>query len=121
MDAASDTLPATTPRPWFRAAAVLLMLIAVAAAFVQKGSESNVAQAGAKRAAAGAPLTQEYKNHVARIIRNARHWQLAGLAAVCLAFASWSVALWRREKLRGFAAILVSLLALYVGLQLMMV
>lgn len=97
------------------------MLIGVAAAFVQKGREGAVAMTGAKRAAAGLRATEESRNEVRQIIQDAHRWASVSLVAVVLAMVSWSVAVRRRERRCGTWAILVSLLAFYAGLQLILV
>ena len=120
MDAPPDTVSAAAPRRWFYGAAVLFMLLGVAVAFVQKGRESAVGQTAARRIATGVH-ENEYHNEVQQIIRDAQCWADLSLAAVFLAIVSWAVAVRRRERRRGTWAILVSLFALYVMLQLMMV
>jgi len=121
-NAANETASsAALPRCWFYAAAALLMLIGVAAAFVQKGRESMVGQTAAKRTAAGLHETEESRNEVQQIIRDAERWQVLSLAAVFLAIVSWSIALSRHERLRGGWMVVVVFLALYVMLELMMV
>jgi hypothetical protein len=121
MAAPSDVTSTPTPRPWFYGAAVILTFIGVTAAFFQKGLESNVAVTVAKRIASGVQETDEHRNSVQQIIENAERWQILSLAAVLLTIVLWGIAVWRREKLRGTWAIIVSLLALYVMLELMMV
>jgi hypothetical protein len=121
MPVAPDASSAATPRRWFYSAAVILMLVGVAAAFVQKRRESAVTQTVAKRAAARFHGTEESRDEMQQIVREAELWALASFAAVFLAMLSWAVALSRFEERRGTWAILVSLLALYVGLQLIMV
>ena len=97
------------------------MLIGVTAASFQKGHESNVAVAVAKRIASGVQETDEHRDSVQQIIKNAESWQILSLAAVFLAIVSWSVALWRREKHRGAWVVIVAFLALYVMLELILV
>jgi len=80
MGVSSDTASAAAPRCWFYGAAVILMLVGVAAAFVQKGYESNVAITGAKRTAAGVQETDESRNEVQQIIRDAVLWADLSLA-----------------------------------------
>ncbi len=121
MDVPSDTVPVKSPRHWFYGAAMLLMLLGVAVAFVQKGRESAVARTAAKQIASGVQRTEADHEAVQQIIRDAERWEMAGFAAVFSALVSWAVAVSRREKPRGGGAALVSLLALYVGLQLLMV
>ena len=116
----SNVPSAVSPRRWFHAAA-LLMLIGATAAFVQKGHESAVGATVAKRVASGVQETDEHTNAVQRIIRDAEFWQVLSLAAVFSAIVSWGVALWRREKLRGARVVIVALFALYVMLELTMV
>lgn len=76
------------------------MLLGVVAALVQKGRESAVGITVAKRIASGVQGTVEHQNAVQQIIRDAEIWQILSLAAVFLAFISWGVAVWRREKPR---------------------
>jgi hypothetical protein len=121
MPTASDEPSAATPRRWFYSAAVILMLVGVAAVFMQKARESAVGMTAAKRAAAGLHATEESREEVEHIIREAGLWAMASFTAVFLAMLSWAAALSRFEKRQGTWAILVSLLALYVGLQLIMV
>jgi hypothetical protein len=121
VPATTEKPSAASPRRWFYAAATLLMLIGVAAAFVQKSRESKVARTGAIRAAAGLQPTEDSRIEVQQIIRDARYWQSASLTAVFLSILSWGIALTRRENTRASWAVLVSLFALYVALQLMMV
>jgi hypothetical protein len=120
-DPTSETADsAAVPQRWFYTAAVILMLVGVAAAFVQKNRESAVGVTVARRIAAGVH-EEGYRNEADQLIRDAQCWEVLGLAAVGLAIVSWMIALWRREKHRGTWAIIVSLFALYVGLQLIMV
>jgi hypothetical protein len=56
-----------------------------------------------------------------QIIRDAERWQLLSLAAVFLAAGLWCAAGCRGEKPRGTRVILMSLLAIYIGLELLMV
>ena len=121
MGVPSDTASAPAPRCWFYGTAAVLMLIGVTAAFVQKGYESKVAITGAKRADAGVQETDESRNEVQQIIRDAVHWADLSLAAVFLAFVSWGVALWRRERLRRAWMVIVVFFALYIMLELIMV
>jgi hypothetical protein len=121
MDAPSDSSSAPTPRRWFYGLAVLLMLVGVVTAFVQKGRESAVAVSGAKWFASGRKEPVKHENDVQQIIRDASRWAMLSLAAVVAAMVSWGVAVSRRERLRGSWAVIVSLLALWVGLQLIMV
>jgi hypothetical protein len=121
MLATSDTPSVASPRRWFYGAAVVLMLIGVATAVVQKARESAVAQTGARRAAAGLPVTKASQAEVQQIIREAHRWADVSLAAVFFAMVSWRVAVSRREKRCGANVVVVCLLALYVMLQLMMV
>jgi membrane-associated PAP2 superfamily phosphatase len=114
-------LSAPTPRRWFYGLAVLLMLAGVVTAFVQKGRESAVAIAGAKWAASGPNEPIKHENDVQQIIHDANRWAMLSLAAVVAAMASWGVAVSRRERLCGSWAVIVSLLALWIGLQLIMV
>jgi cation transport ATPase len=120
-NAPSDTASTAAPRRWFYGAAVILMLIGVTAAFFEKGYESNVAITVAKRIASGVQETDEHRNSVQQIIQNAERWQFLSLTAVFLAMVSWSIAAWRREKLCGAWVVVVSSLALYILLELMMV
>lgn len=121
MDASSDTLSVESPRHWFSGAAMLLMLFGVAFAFVQKGRESAVARTAAKQIASGVQRTEADHEAVQQIIQDAEGWEITGFAAVLSTLVSWAIAVSRREKPRGGGAVLVSLLALYVGLQLLMV
>ena len=114
-------LTAAAPRRWFYATAVILMVIGVTAAFLQKVQESNVAVTVAKRIASGVQETDERRNSVQRIIQNTWRWQMLSLAAVFSAVASWSIAGWRRENCRVTRLIVASFLALYIGLELIMV
>ena len=110
MDARSEASRAA-PRCWFYMAAVLLMLIAVTIAFVQKRRESGVAIVGARRAAAGAQVTDEYRNSVQQIIQDAERWAILSFAAVLSAIVSSGVALRRHETLRGaWVVVIISLL-----------
>lgn len=97
------------------------MVIGVASAFVQKGRESAVAVAVAKRIASGVRETQQHRNEVEYIISSANRWQAISLLAVIAAMGSWRIAVSRHERLCGSWAIIVSLLALWIGLQLLMV
>lgn len=121
MGAPSDTACAAAPRCWFYVATVFLMLIGVTAALFQKVHEGNVAITVAKRIASGVQETDEHRNSVQQIIQNAERWKILSLAAVFLAVVSWSIAAWRREKLRVAWMVVVSFLALYILLELMMV
>jgi hypothetical protein len=121
MDTPSDPLSAPTPRRWFYGLAVLLMLVGVVTAFVQKGRESAVAIAGAKWATSDRKEPVKHENDVQQIIHDANCWAMLSLAAVVAAMVSWAVAVSRREMLRGAWAVIVSLLALWIALQLMMV
>jgi hypothetical protein len=107
------------PRRLFYGLAITLLLFAVASAFVQTGYESGVGTSGAKRMAAGLKETAESKSEVERLISNAGCWQSVGFAAVLLAFLSWGIAMWRRERHRWVW--LVVLLSIYVMLELLMV
>jgi hypothetical protein len=110
-----------TPRRSFYGLAVILLLIAVAAAFVQKRYESGVAASGVGRIAAGVTETSESKGEVERLIWNARCWQMIGFGAALLALLSCGIAARSREKHRWVWVGIVVLLALYVLLELMMV
>ena len=121
MDAPSDPSSAKPPRRWFYGLAVLLMLVGVVTAFVQKGRESTVAISGAKWVASGAKEPIKHQDDVQQIIYDAARWAMLSLVAVLAAMVSWGVAVWRRERLHGSWAVIVSLLALWVGLQLLMV
>ena len=112
---------AATPRRWFYGAAVLLMSVGVIVAFIQKGRESAVATTAAKQFAAGVKRTDEQRSEVRQIILAAQRWQLLGFAAVFLALASWCARRFARKNARGTWAIILSLLAIYVGLELLMV
>jgi len=109
------------PRCRFRKAAILLMLIGVVLAFIQKGRESAVAATVARQMAAGVGRTEESQRKVENILQEAHCWATASHAVALLAIVLWLVALTRREKYPGAGAIFVSLLALYVGLELLMV
>jgi hypothetical protein len=113
MDTSPETMPAASPRPWFYRVAMLLMLIGVAAVLVEKRYEGAVAIAHKD--------TDESRNEVQQIIREAGVWQSLGLAAVVSAIVSWGIAVRRREKCRRAWMVIVCLLALYVLLELMMV
>jgi hypothetical protein len=97
------------------------MLVGVVAAFVQKGRESAVAVSEAKWAATGRKEPVKHENDVRQIIHDASRWAMLSLAAVVAAMVSWGVAVSRRERLRGSWAVIVSLLALWIGMQLIMV
>lgn len=112
---------ATGPCAWFYGAAVLLLIVGVTAAFVQKIREGAVAVTAAKRIASGVQETESHRNSIQRIIHEAQRWEMLGLAAVSLAVVSWGIAAWRREKHRGTWAVIISLLAFFVLLQLLMV
>jgi hypothetical protein len=121
MDTPPDTPSAASSRRWFYGAAMLLLLVGVTAAFFQIVREGAVAATGAKRIAAGVQETDEHRNNLQQIIQDAERWQILSLAAVSLAIASWGIAVWRHETLRGAWVIIVSLLALYVVLELLIV
>jgi hypothetical protein len=121
MENPPDAAVVKTPRRWFYGLAGLLLWLAVAAAFQQKGCESSVATTTATRLAAGEKATNASRINVQKIIQNAERWEMLSYAAVLLALVSWGIALWRREKSRWVWVCLVGLLALYVMLELMMV
>ncbi len=121
MDAPSDTPTTATPRRWFYGAAVLLMLVGVGTAFVQKGRESAVAITGAQWADSGRKDPVKHENDVQQIIRDAKRWAMLSLATVLVAMVSWGIAVGRCERLRGARALIVLLLALWVMLELIMV
>jgi hypothetical protein len=121
MDTPSDTLLPPTPRRWFYGVAVLMMLIGVATAVVQKGRENAVAVTVAKRIASGVQETEEHWNNVRQIIQDAKSWRILSLVIVSLAIVSWGIAAGRGEKCRGIWIIIVSLLALFVAIELIMV
>jgi hypothetical protein len=116
-----DAPSAEAPRHWFYRAAVLLLLVGVTAAILQKEREGAVAKAGAARIAARAEATEEYKSNVQHFTQAAEHWMMLSLAATFLAIVSWCIAIWRRENHRWVWVPVVVLLSLYVLLELMMV
>jgi hypothetical protein len=121
MEDPSPTPSTATPRRWFYGAAVLLMSAGVIVAFVQKGRESAAGTTVAKQFAADGKRTGAQRNEVRQIVRDAERWRLLSYAAVFLAMASWCAAACRHEKCRGTRVIVLSLMALYVGLELLMV
>lgn len=121
MDALADATSAAPPRRWFYTAAVVLMLIGVTTAFVQKARESIVGVTVGIRIATGFPKTDENEKQIRQIIQESERWQCLSLAVVFLAIASWVIAVERYEKCRWGWGVIVVLLALYVMLQLMAV
>jgi hypothetical protein len=121
MSVAPDQPVSAEPHGSCYAVAMILMFAAVTLALVQKKYESSVAVTVAKRYAAGIKETDEHQNRVRQIIRSAEGWQTLSIAAIFLAIVSWAITVSRSEKWRGARVILISLLALYVGLQLIMV
>jgi hypothetical protein len=121
MNSPSNSTVVKAPRRWFYGLAMLLLWVAVAAAFQQKGRESSVAITSALRIASGKKETDESRTNVQQIIQDAGRWQMLSVAAVLLAIVSWGIALWRREHSRWVRVCLVVLLTLYVMLELMMV
>lgn len=110
-----------TPRRFFYGLAILLLLLAVAATFVQKRYEGGVGTSAASRIATGAMETSESKSEVGGLIWKAECWEVVGVVAVSLALLSCGIAAWRREKHRWAWVWIVVLLSLYVGLELLMV
>ena len=103
---------ATTPRAtgrMFCITTIILLLMAVAVAFIQKQRESAVALAGATG------------GNEQQTVQEANYWMILSLAMVSLAVLSWVIAVWRREKQRWVWVPIVALLSLYVLLELMMV
>jgi hypothetical protein len=110
-----------TPRRVFYGLAVILLLLAVASAVVQKVYEGGVGISGARRMAAGLKETEESKGEVNRLIWNAGCWQGVGLTAALLALVSCGIANTRRENHRWVWVSIVVLLAFYIMLELVMV
>ena len=105
----------------FYGLAVILLLLAVAVAFVQKHCERRVGTSTATRIAAGLKDTDQTKSEVGGLIWKAGFWEVVGAVAVSLALLSCGIAVWRHEPCRWGWTYIVVLLVLYVGLELLMV
>jgi len=72
--------------------------------------------------AMGAGVADMHENNVPSLLHSAEHWQVLSLAAVLAIMLSWGIAVRRREKCCGvWWVLIVSFLALWIGLELMMV
>jgi hypothetical protein len=111
----------TTPSRAFYGLAILLLLVAVAAALVQKHFESRVGTSAATRTAAGLDETDQTKSEVQSLISKAECWEVVGALAVSLALLSCGIAVWRHERCRWSWICIIVFLAMYVGLELLMV
>jgi cell division protein FtsW (lipid II flippase) len=112
---------ATTPPFAFYGFAILLLLVAVTVALVQKHFEDRVGTSVATRIAAGLKDTDQTKSEVQSLIRKAGCWEVVGAVAVLLALLSSGAAVWRHERCRWVWIFIVVLLAVYVGLEFLMV
>lgn len=110
---------AAADRRWFYWVSVGLLLAANAAALVEKRQESATAASIAKQTETGARETGVSQAQLDALITSAKHWQTLSLALALVAVACWIAAVWRREKPCG--SCLVTLLLVYVGLQLLLV
>jgi hypothetical protein len=111
----------TTPLGTFYSLAILLLLMAVAATFVQKHHEARVGTSVATRTATGLNDTDQTKSEVQSLIWKAGCWEAVGAVAVALALLSCGIAAWRHEQCRWSWMCIIVLLAVYVGLELLMV
>ena len=109
MQQTTDVPVPQQSRRIFYVAAIFLLLVAVALAFIQKRHESAVAIEFVKG------------GNVQQHIQEAQRWFLVSLATVATAMFSCGIALYRREKQRWTRVSIVVLLMLYVGLQLIIV
>ncbi len=110
----------THPRAFYRLAIVLL-LVAIAAAFVQKRYEAGVGTSVATMTVAGLKDIDQTKSEVQSLIWKAGCWEVVGAVAVSLALLSCGIAVWRRERCRWIWPCIIVLLAMCIGLELLMV
>jgi hypothetical protein len=98
-----------------------LMLIGIVAVIVQKSREGDAKELSARGRVAGILPMDDSQNAREQLMREVVVWQYASLAAVCLSIASWIVAVWRREKLRGSWVVFLAFFVFYVMLELEMI
>jgi hypothetical protein len=111
----------TAPPRAFYGLAIVLLLMGTAAAFVQKHFEGKVGASVATRTATGLNDTDQTRSEVQSLIWKAECWKVVGAVAVSLTLLSCGIAAWRHEQCRWSWMCIIAILAVYVGLQLLMV
>ncbi len=109
------------PRPVFYRVALVLMLLAVSGAIVQKASESKIAVTMSRAFAAGTTNTPEVAAEAQSILESARlYFAIAG-SLVAAALGCWILAVRHGEQQRIASMALTVLLCLYIMLEMLIV